>query len=141
LRTQRYTEGEIAEIAASDRYVTLCASLRDSFGDYGIIGAVILKEETEKTLFLDTFLMSCRVAKRGVEQFLFNAIACEAVRSGYREILAEYLPTAKNGPVRDLLKEMGFAYVGEASGGIGTVWKAEVDGYTPVGTFVRETLE
>jgi FkbH-like protein len=140
LRTRRYTEKELSEMAASGESITMCASLTDSFGDYGIISVAILQEMSPDTLFVDTFLMSCRVAGRGVEAFMFNAMAEAARCGGYREIVAEYLPTDKNGPVCGLLKEMGFAEAGGASDGSGasdgTRWRLVTEDFEPLKTFV-----
>ena len=68
LRTVRYSEQEIEEIAANPRYVTRYYTLRDRFGEHGLIAVVIL-EKRENELFVNEWLMSCRVLKRGMEQY------------------------------------------------------------------------
>jgi len=73
LRTVRYTESEIAAIAQDDRYVTLYFTLKDRFGDHGLVSVVIL-EKQESALWIDTWLMSCRVLKRGMEALSVNCI-------------------------------------------------------------------
>jgi FkbH-like protein len=130
LRTRRYTRADIEKFAGDSSYVTMAASLRDAYGDYGIIGVAILKETPGGTLFLDTWLMSCRAVKRGVEEFFFNHIVKAAAEKGYGAIEAEYLPTAKNGPVKDLLEDMGF----EDRSGVMTLATGD---YKPKETFVK----
>ena len=108
LRTVRYTEDEIRKIAESREHVTLYCTLKDRFGDYGLVGVMILKKEDEKTLFVDTWLMSCRVLKRGMEEYILNKMMEKAGELGYETVKAEYIPTAKNKMVKDIYKKMGF---------------------------------
>ena len=107
LRTIRYTEEEILSIAASDKYVTLAFTLSDKFGDNGLISVVIL-EKQDTVLFINTWFMSCRVLKRGMENFALNEIVTIAKQNGFMYIIGEYLPTAKNGIVARLYDELGF---------------------------------
>jgi predicted enzyme involved in methoxymalonyl-ACP biosynthesis len=73
-----------------------------------LIAVVILKKETADTLFIDTWLMSCRVLKRGMEHFTLNTIAHFAKDNGFRYLKGEYLPTAKNGMVQQHYPDLGF---------------------------------
>ncbi|MPN14410.1 hypothetical protein SDC9_161737 [bioreactor metagenome] len=57
--------------------------------------------------------MSCRVLKRGMEEFIINSIVTLAQTHGYSKISAEYIPTAKNLMVKDIYPEMGFTIIGE----------------------------
>jgi FkbH-like protein len=109
LRTKRYTDGDLRAMRADEAYITRCLSLTDRFGDYGVVGVVILKrEEGGAALFLDTLLLSCRVLKRGVEEFVFNALAALAKAEGATYLTGEYIPTAKNGLIAGLLSDFGF---------------------------------
>ncbi len=109
LRTVRYTEEEIAGVATDPNRMGLSFSLRDKYGDYGLISLIILRL-TDEECFIDTWLMSCRVLKRGMEQFVMNAIAVTARKKGFKKITGEYIPTPKNGLVKNLLPEMGFVF-------------------------------
>lgn len=109
LRTIRYTEDEIERVANDPNYLTLYYTLRDKFGDHGLISVVILKKISDKTIFIDTWLMSCRVLKRGMEEFIINKLVETAEINGFDEILAEYIPTAKNSMVKDIYSVMGFS--------------------------------
>jgi len=108
LRTIRYTESDITLISNSDNFYTFAFTLEDKFGDNGLICVVIMKKETEKMAFIDTWFMSCRVLKRGMEHFVLNTIANFAVEKGFEIIQGEYLPTAKNEMVRDHYQNLGF---------------------------------
>ena len=111
LRTIRYSEADIAHIAYSDEYDTLSFNLKDKFGDYGLISFVILKHVSREVLFIDSWIMSCRVLKRGMERFVLGAIVELAQRRGFRRVVGEYIPTAKNGIVKDHYERLGFARV------------------------------
>ncbi len=113
LRTVRYTEDEIKNIAENDHYVTLYYTLRDKFGDHGLVSVVIMEKRDDETLFIDTWLMSCRVLKRGMEEFVVNKIVDTARNKGFKTITAEYLATPKNKMVKDIYKTMGFQETGE----------------------------
>ena len=108
LRTVRYTEQEIAAIASDDRYLTLYFTLKDKFGDHGLICAVIMEKRGDQELFIDTYLMSCRVLKRGMEEFIINTIIRTAAEHGFQKVTGEYLPTAKNAMVADIYERLGF---------------------------------
>ncbi len=108
LRTVRYTEEDIARIASSNDYTGLSFTLHDKFGDYGLIAVIIMKKERD-SLFIDTWIMSCRVLKRGMEHFCLNTIVSVARKMGIGTIVGEYLPTPKNGIVKDHYRDLGFA--------------------------------
>lgn len=108
LRTIRYTEAEIAAIEKDKRYATFSLTLSDKFGDNGLIGVVILEKQDAQTLFVDTWLMSCRVLKRGMENFTLNTLVSYAKVNGFKRIVGEYLPTVKNKMVEDHYSKLGF---------------------------------
>ncbi len=113
LRTVRYTEGEIAELAQDDSHICLYFTLKDKFGDHGLISVVVLDKQPQETLFISEWLMSCRVLKRGMEEFIVNKILQTAADQGFRKVVGEYLPTPKNAMVKDLYERMGFTRITE----------------------------
>jgi FkbH-like protein len=108
LRTVRYTEVDVKVMSQSPQFLTLSFSLEDKFGDYGLIAVVILKRQPDKTAFIDTWIMSCRVLKRGMEEFILNQMLKRARDAGIEMLTGEYLPTLKNAMVKDLYARMGF---------------------------------
>ena len=108
LRTIRYTEAALEKLINSPGTFTFSFTLEDKFGDNGLICAVILEKESADTLFIDTWLMSCRVLKRGMENFVLNTLINFAKAKGFKYLRGEYLPTAKNQIVKDLYKNFGF---------------------------------
>ena len=132
LRTVRYTDAEIQAMAGSPDVFTFSFTLEDRFGDNGIICVVILKKEEGGGLFIDTWLMSCRVLRRGMENFTLNTLAAFARAKGYRYLRGEYLPTAKNGMVSDHYLSLGFAAMDGQ-------WVLDLERYEMRPTFVNET--
>jgi FkbH-like protein len=107
LRTVRYSESDITRLLDSENYIVKAYDLSDKFGDYGII-AVIILEKDKSELFIDTWLMSCRILKRGMEEFIINELVGLAQILGFEYITGEYLPTSKNMMVKELLQGFGF---------------------------------
>lgn len=111
LRTVRYTEADIERIANDDKYITIYYTLKDKFGDHGLVSVVILEKTSEKEIFVDTWLMSCRVLKRGMEEFIINKLVEAAKNNGIETIHSEYIETPKNKMVKDIYKTMGFTEI------------------------------
>jgi FkbH-like protein len=119
LTTRRYTEAEVQGVMKDPRAVTLQMRLLDKFGDNGIIAILIAKLDENQDAVIDTWLMSCRVLGRQVEEACLNVLAEQAMRLGARRLIGEYCPTAKNGMVCDLYPRLGFAAEGcQADGGV-----------------------
>jgi FkbH-like protein len=130
LRTVRYTEEDIKSIVSSNRYITFSFTLEDKYGDNGLICVIILEKKQPGTLFIDTWLMSCRVIKRGVEKFVMNTIADYARNNGYQTIIGEYIPTAKNVIVKDHYAGLGFI---QDNG----FWILDANNYQPKECFIN----
>ena len=126
LRTVRYTEDQITAIDQSDKYATFSFTLEDKFGDNGLIAVIIMEKKDAETLFIDTWFMSCRVLKRGMENFTLNILVDYAFQNGFKKIIGEYLPTAKNKMVKELYPSLGF----DAIDGVETAqWVLNVEKY------------
>ena len=111
LRTKRYTEEDIKHITENPgKYHTFSFTLADKYGSHGLIGVIILEKKDEKTLFIDTWIMSCRVLKRGMEQFMLNEIMKYAEDHKIEKITGEYIETKKNGMVKDHYKNLEFTF-------------------------------
>jgi len=131
LRTKRYTEKDINKIRKSNQYITRYFKLEDKFGEYGLIGIVILKKTNNNSVFIDNSIISCRVLKRGVEEFIFNKVAKLVANEGCNKIIGEYLPTPKNTLVKCIFKEFGFTKDEDK-------WVLDVKDYQERKTFIKE---
>jgi len=111
LRTVRYSEADIQNLASNENYKNFAFSLRDKFGDNGLIAVIILAKQG-KNLFIESWFMSCRVLKRGMENFALNAIVRYAKENCLEKIIGEYLPTAKNKLVENHYQDLGLVSLG-----------------------------
>lgn len=113
LRTVRYTEADIEKTTVSEDVFSFTFTLSDKFGDNGMICVIILKKANAETLFIDTWFMSCRVLKRGMENFVLNTIAKAAKEKGYAYLKGEYISSPKNEMVRNHYFHLGFKQLEE----------------------------
>lgn len=107
LTTRRYTEADIAGKTQDPNWRIYVLGLKDKFGDNGTVGLAMIKTGP-KEWYVDTFLMSCRVIGRQVEDALVDMVLRDALEAGCVSISAEYIPSAKNNLVTDFWDKMGF---------------------------------
>ena len=131
LRTIRYSEDQVKAVVEDQDKFTLTVTLQDKFGDYGLISLVITEKKNMTDMFIDTWIMSCRVLKRNVEQLVLNEIVTLAKKHNCRRIIGEYIPTQKNGLVKDHFENMGFINENDQ-------WVLAVEEYTNRNTFINK---
>jgi FkbH-like protein len=137
LTTRRRSAAELLALLDDESWITRTISLEDRFGDNGLI-SVLLARVADGVLEIDTWLMSCRVLKRGVEQFLLNHLYDLAEQRGFQAIRGEYVPAAKNALVRDHYSGLGFTRIGSETDGR-TIWELRVSSdRSPQTTFITE---
>lgn len=114
LTTRRYQEEDVQSFASDQTKLIGCAQTKDKFGDNGITGVYIVnKNLAEKEWTIDTFLLSCRVMGRGIEDVMLGYILNKAKEEGIIKVKAEFIPTKKNKPCEQLLPDFGFQKEGE----------------------------
>lgn len=131
LRTQRYSEDDLRALAADPATLGLTFTLSDRFGEYGLV-CVLIGKQSGDTLFIDTWLMSCRVLKRGLEQFALNRLVVEAKARGIAVLEGEYLPSRKNGMVAQLYPSLGFTSTPQQNH-----YRLNLSSFTPKETFIH----
>ncbi len=107
LTTRRRSDAEVRAILDNPEYFHFTTRLTDRFGDHGLI-AVVIGLVVGQTALIDTWLMSCRVLKRQVEEEVLNQIVRLAGLRQCTVVRGVYLPTAKNQMVRNHYLSMGF---------------------------------
>ena len=108
LTTTRYPEAKICAMLESDEFICRSVRLKDKFGDNGLISVFILRRETETEMTIDTWVMSCRVLSRGVEDFICNEMITLAKSSGCKKLVGKYIATPKNKLVEPLYDRLNF---------------------------------
>jgi FkbH-like protein len=124
LTVRRHGAPAVRAFMEDPDHVTLYLKLRDRFADHGLVAAAI-GEKQGGTLDIDTFLMSCRVIGRTVERELFRQLATRALELGCERIRGTYMPSVRNGVVRELYAALGFEPIGMDADG-STIWEYDV---------------
>ncbi len=107
LTTKRYQEEDIIKYCGNPNMKVGCAQIEDKFGDNGITNAFII-EKNPDVWVIDTFLLSCRVIGRGVEDAIISHILKDAKNHGAKKVKAFFIPTTKNKPAEAFLPNFGF---------------------------------
>ena len=100
LTTRRYTESEVEKMMENDKVFSF--QVEDKFGDMGIVSVVIVKNNE-----IDTFLMSCRVLGRKIEEQIMQ-IVLDNVKLPLKAV---YIKSAKNAQVENLYERLGFKLI------------------------------
>ena len=108
LTTKRYSQEEILSVVKINTNLSFMVQLNDIYGDHGIVGLIILKELEKKCLLIDTFLMSCRVFGRYLENWILNEIFKIANDNNFKFIIGNYIETKKNAVVKNFFNLNNF---------------------------------
>ena len=108
LTTKRYQEEDIKKFANSSNKIVGCAQVEDKFGDNGITSVFIINKDSSSEWSIDTFLLSCRVMGRKIENAILSKILQKAKNEGVQKVIGNYIPTKKNMPCENFLAEYGF---------------------------------
>lgn len=111
LTTKRYTKPNLEEIVKTPGNVIYVVRSSDKYGDNGLVSVIILKDSGEEVI-IDTFLMSCRVMGRKLEDVIINELAAKY----QKKIIGNFIPTVKNAPVKELYDRLGFTLVADVDG-------------------------
>jgi FkbH-like protein len=112
LTTKRYQEEQIKEFIEDKTIIVGCSEVDDKFGENGITNVFIIKTKSNEWI-IDTFLLSCRIMGRGIEEGIIGKILEIAKNKGIEKITATFIPTEKNKPAENFLKNYGFEKDGE----------------------------
>ncbi len=126
LTTKRYSEAQVEEMARDPACWTLQVRLTDKLGDNGMICVIVCRKRAAEWE-IDTWLMSCRVLGRRVEQMVLREILDHARRDGARRLIGVYRPTERNKLVEKHYEQLGFAPSGSQPDGT-TIWHLAVEG-------------
>jgi len=109
LTTKRYTEEQLREMAEKGANI-YCANVKDKFGDNGITIAAIFIEN-DKMVYLDSYLLSCRILGREIEKVTLLKLIEEINRDKNKQIKAQFIPSKKNSIAADFLDNIGFVHI------------------------------
>ena len=121
LTTRRYEVTDLARFVRSHEHAVLMLDYKDRFGDEGAVALAIVDLAEGR---IDTFLESCRVIGRRVEDRLLDKAIELCRHHGHRRIIGEYIPTRKNKVVAEFYDSHGFAPLSKYNDGRITYEKA-----------------
>ena len=127
LTTRRYSESDVEAFETDPGKFCLQVRLADRFGDNGMISVVIFDKHPNEWS-CDTWLMSCRVLGRRVEQLVLATVAKAACKAGARRLVGTYIPTKKNVLVVEHFAKLGFTKTADLPDG-GTTWALDLAEY------------
>jgi FkbH-like protein len=111
LTTRRYTEKDIYGFMESPLHDIYVAAVEDKFGDSGKVVVVIVKKVDDQLAELDTFLMSCRVMGKYIEDQIIDYVENQLYSVGFREFCTYYYPTQKNKPAAHFFDKLGYTFI------------------------------
>ncbi len=123
LTTRRYSEAEIAGLTQNRAVFTMQVRLADRFGDNGMISAVICHARGQEWI-IESWVMSCRVLNRRVEELMCDELAAEAGRRGGTALIGRYIATARNKLAEAHYERLGFSAMSEQNGA--TDWRLDL---------------
>jgi FkbH-like protein len=138
LTTIRHSPDELRGFSDDPDYFPFYVTLRDRFGDNGLISVVIGARRGDE-LELVTWLMSCRVISRRVEEFVLDRLVEVAREDGVEALTARYVPTKKNGLVSSHYERLGFELVEALADGT-TAWRLPLASHTPSGAPIAQRV-
>ena len=113
LTTKRYQQEEISSFSSDKDRIVECVQVSDKFGDNGITGVYIIEKKDSKEWIIDTFLLSCRIMGRKVEEAMLYQIIEKAKNLGIKKIKGKFIPTKKNKPAENFYSDCDFKKEGD----------------------------
>ncbi len=109
LRTLRYQPSDLVAIQRDSNRIIYSVSLKDQYGNYGLVSGVVIEiDKFKKSAFIESWFMSCRVLKRGLEQFVMNALLVQLHQMGIVEVFGEIIQNEKNKLIYQFYQDFGF---------------------------------
>lgn len=117
LTTRRHSQQAIQHMIDSSDWEVYAFDVCDRFGDNGIT-AILLLDFSNETPYIDTFVMSCRIMGKQVEDAVLGYVERDLICRGYDVIVGEYIETARNAPVETLFDRLGYVRLDEQAGDV-----------------------
>lgn len=91
--SKRYQISDIKNLKKT--HLCFLINLKDIYGDHGLVSLVVLKKYT-KILYVESFIMSCRIMGRYLENWILEKIKKIASQNKIKNIVFEFIPNKKN---------------------------------------------
>ena len=104
----RMKESDISEMILSQYGKWFAVRVEDRFGDYGLVGAMSCRHETDLCT-IGSFLLSCRALARGVENQMLRTVANYAVSQQITQLKFLIAKTSRNFPAMEFFRHLGMS--------------------------------
>lgn len=122
--TKRYSEEDITRFSKSKDHLVFSVKVEDKFGDNGITGVAIVEKRRSEWI-IDSFLLSCRVIGRRVEETMVAYIIEKAGKENAKSLCGNFIATQKNIPAKEFYKNTGFRLIEKNNGS--EKWEFELE--------------
>ena len=113
LTVKRKSEGDIHSILKNGG-VCIWIRVLDKFGDSGLVGvAIATQKKNINSWYIDTFLLSCRVIGRNIEDFFLFELTKKLKEKNkkFELVIGEYIKGNKNLMVENFYRDQNFKKV------------------------------
>lgn len=114
MTTKRYLDEDIRAFVSSKDFLVFSVDVSDKFGSNGIVGTVIIEKKIGKWK-INSFLLSCRVIGRRIEEAMLAYIFESAKAEGISFVIGEFVPTKKNIPAKNFFLDNGFKEISRSA--------------------------
>lgn len=135
--TVRHSEEAVGKMAGDRKYLVLSAAVEDRFGDSGLAGVAIIDRRDKKAWKIKSFLLSCRVIGKQIEDAFLGIIIRGARRRKAAVVIGEFIKTAKNAPAAEFYKKSGFSFISNKNGK--EIWEYKTDKVFSSPDFIKVT--
>ena len=139
LTTKRWDLPEIEGIMGSDSWITVESSLRDKFGDNGIVSLIAGELDSQGHCHVRLWLMSCRVFGRNLEHAMMDQFLSRCKSQKIAKIRGYYIPSKANLLVKNTFDEFGFELINESE--TESIWELKPELYSPKNNVIEVIYE
>lgn len=108
LSTQRYARSDLESFLSRRDTELIAFRVKDRFGDYGITGLCMLAYPSKGKAVVDTWLMSCRILGRQIEDAFLGFLINHLNKKQISHLSMPFVSSLKNSQVAEFLTNKGF---------------------------------
>ncbi|OYW52456.1 MAG: hypothetical protein B7Y80_18640 [Hyphomicrobium sp. 32-62-53] len=136
LTTLRLNEEQVRAIEEDPSRMCWQVRLDDRFSTHGII-AIVIVHKSQSEWRIESWLQSCRILERGVEQTLMNEIMRAAAGAAVTRVVGTYIPTDRNAMVEQFYPKLGFTRGSDGVDEAGVQYECNPSGYRTLPSFME----
>ena len=107
LSARQYTREEFMNFISDNIFECFVLGFKDKFGEYGIIGVAVVQIDNSSPKLIE-LAISCRVARRKVEQSFICWLAKRYAGRGLVDFMVQMCATNRNGLLAQAFEELNF---------------------------------